>query len=177
VHRGAVAAGAVAFLALVAAGCASGPQPTLGAAAEEATSSSVTAPTTTTPATTTTVPPSSTTEAPRPVTLAFGGDVYGQSPVREVLARGDNPLAAVTPLLGGADVAIVNLETAVGTTGAPRDKEFVFQADPTCSPRSPVRVSMSSVANNHSLTTASTASSGRSTTFATRRLQHRRRRS
>jgi poly-gamma-glutamate synthesis protein (capsule biosynthesis protein) len=85
------------------------------------------------------------------VTLAFGGDVYGQSPVREVLARGENPLAAVSPLLSGADVAVVNLETAVGSSGAPRDKQFVFQADPAL--LAAVRdagVDVVSVANNHS---------------------------
>jgi poly-gamma-glutamate synthesis protein (capsule biosynthesis protein) len=85
------------------------------------------------------------------VTLAFGGDVYGQPPVRGVLARGDNPLAAVLPALADADVAVVNLETAVGSTGAPRDKQFVFQADPAL--LGAIRdagVDVVSVANNHS---------------------------
>jgi poly-gamma-glutamate synthesis protein (capsule biosynthesis protein) len=63
------------------------------------------------------------------VTIALGGDVYGQSPVRETLDRGGNPLAAIAPLLQAADLAVVNLETAVGTSGEPRDKRFVFQAD------------------------------------------------
>jgi poly-gamma-glutamate capsule biosynthesis protein CapA/YwtB (metallophosphatase superfamily) len=92
-----------------------------------------------------------TTEAPRAVTIAFGGDVYGQPPVRTVLERGENPLAAVTPWLRDADVAVVNLETAVGSTGLPRDKQFVFQSDPALlDALTGAGVDVVSVANNHS---------------------------
>jgi poly-gamma-glutamate synthesis protein (capsule biosynthesis protein) len=109
-----------------------------------------TVPTTTVPSTTTAVSPT-TTAPPRAVTIAFGGDVYGQPPVREALAQGRNPLRAVAPPLQSADVAVVNLETAVGHTGAPRDKQFVFQADPALLVAlREAGVDAVSVANNHS---------------------------
>src|SRR5688572_24012130 len=114
------------------------------------------APTTVPPAPTTPVTAPTTTStsappAPRAVTIAFGGDVYGEAPIRGQLARGENPLDAVAPLLAPADVAVVNLETAVGSSGAPRDKEFVFQADPALlTALTAAGVDVVSVANNHS---------------------------
>ena len=46
--------------------------------------------------------------------------MYGQPPVSDVLARGENPLAAVSSTLAAADVAVVNLETAI-VKSAPED--------------------------------------------------------
>jgi poly-gamma-glutamate capsule biosynthesis protein CapA/YwtB (metallophosphatase superfamily) len=143
-------AGAGLCLALAAA-CSSPSKATV--TAPTATTIAATTTTTTTIATTSTTSSTTTTTTapPRAVTLAFGGDVYGQPPVRGVLDRGENPLAAVAPLLRGADVAIVNLETSVGSTGAPRDKQFVFQADPNLlSAVADAGVDVVSVANNHS---------------------------
>jgi poly-gamma-glutamate capsule biosynthesis protein CapA/YwtB (metallophosphatase superfamily) len=143
----ALAAGAL-VLVLALGACSAGPGPSLAADTVPATASPSTS---TTSSSTTTTSTTTTVAAPRAVTLAFGGDVYGQPPVRNVLDRGENPLAAVAPLLAGADVAVVNLETAVGSTGAPRDKEFVFQSDPRL--LTAVRdagVDVVSVANNHS---------------------------
>jgi poly-gamma-glutamate capsule biosynthesis protein CapA/YwtB (metallophosphatase superfamily) len=109
-------------------------------------SPTTTSATTTPPATTTPTAP-----APRPVTVAFGGDVYGETPVREVLARGENPLSAVAPLLRAADVSVVNLETSIGTSGEPRDKQFVFQSSPAIlGALRDAGVDAVSVANNHS---------------------------
>jgi poly-gamma-glutamate synthesis protein (capsule biosynthesis protein) len=131
---------------VLAVACSGGPGPQLSAdTVAPATTATTSTPSTSTTSTTTTVAP------PRAVTLAFGGDVYGQPPVRTVLDRGENPLAAVAPLLSGADVAVVNLETAVGSTGAPRDKEFVFQARPDLlTALRDAGVDVVSVANNHS---------------------------
>ncbi len=43
----------------------------------------------------------------------------------------DYPLREFTPLLEKADLIVVNLETAVGTSGElMEDKSFVFQTDP-----------------------------------------------
>jgi poly-gamma-glutamate capsule biosynthesis protein CapA/YwtB (metallophosphatase superfamily) len=154
-------AGAGLCVALAAAACSSPSKATSTDPASTPIASTTIAPT---PSTTTTTSSSSsstttttntntntTTAPPRAVTLAFGGDVYGQPPVRGVLERGENPLAAVAPLLRGADVAIVNLETSVGSSGAPRDKQFVFQAHPNLlAAIADAGVDVVSVANNHS---------------------------
>lgn len=69
------------------------------------------------------------TAPPRPVRIVAAGDVHGEGSVRAVLAAGENPLAGVTGALAAADLAVVNLETAVGEPGVPQPKEFVFLAD------------------------------------------------
>ncbi len=44
----------------------------------------------------------------------------------------DYPLREFTPVLEKADLIVVNLETAVGTSGElMEDKSFVFQTDPS----------------------------------------------
>ncbi len=111
------------------------------------------------PAITTTVPASTTTLAqrvlappgPSPVTMAFGGDIHAEPPISGVLAAGANPLEYVAPLLTAADIAVVNVETAVGTSGTPADKSYVFQA-PTSLLESiaDAGADIVSVANNHS---------------------------
>jgi len=63
------------------------------------------------------------------VTIAFGGDVHfmGSSGVR--LAA--DPMTAVGPMaaiLRGADLAMVNLETAITTRGTPEVKTYRFRA-------------------------------------------------
>jgi poly-gamma-glutamate capsule biosynthesis protein CapA/YwtB (metallophosphatase superfamily) len=142
----------LATAALAVSACSTGgAQPTLAAPGTTAptTAAPTTAAPTTVAPTTTTAP--TTTAGPRAVTIAFGGDVYGQPPVRGVLDRGENPLAAVAPILSAADVAVVNLETAVGAAGAPREKQFVFQAAPNLLDAvAGAGVDIVSVANNHS---------------------------
>jgi poly-gamma-glutamate synthesis protein (capsule biosynthesis protein) len=59
------------------------------------------------------------------VTLAFGGDVHFEGASRSALSGG---LRAITPLLSAADVAMVNLETAVTDRGTRAPKEFNFRA-------------------------------------------------
>lgn len=135
------------FAGVTAAGCATRNRPVLADAPPPTTVAPTVAPMTSPP----TTPAPTTTAPPRPVTLAFGGDVYGHPPVARVLDRGENPLAAVAGLLSSADVAIVNLETAVGSAGAPRDKQFVFQAKPVLlDALRDAGVDVVSVANNHS---------------------------
>jgi poly-gamma-glutamate capsule biosynthesis protein CapA/YwtB (metallophosphatase superfamily) len=86
----------------------------------------------------------------RPVTVAAMGDVHGEGRVRTLLARGGNPLDAVAPTLRAADVAMVNLETPVGTTGAPEAKQHVFQAPPSLLVAlKAVGVDVVNLANNH----------------------------
>jgi len=65
----------------------------------------------------------------RPVTLALGGDVHFEPPIRQWLASSPSTvLAGVAPALRAADIAMVNVETAVTSGGTPAQKNFVFRA-------------------------------------------------
>lgn len=87
-----------------------------------------------------------------PVTLVFGGDVHGEPPIDGVLARGDNPLADLADTLSAADIAVVNVETAVGTGGTPADKAYVFQApEELWGALTEAGVDVVTLANNHAL--------------------------
>lgn len=103
----------VAAAAVTAAGCGGGSSGESGAgdAADDATTSETTA----------------TTVAAVPFTVAFAGDT---SFTDGMVDR--DPLGAVTPLLAGADLAFVNLETAVAEddVGTPYPKDFVFRSPP-----------------------------------------------
>jgi poly-gamma-glutamate synthesis protein (capsule biosynthesis protein) len=86
------------------------------------------------------------------VTIAAAGDVHGEARVASLLASGGSPLAGVASVLAAADVAMVNLETTVGTLGEPLPKTYVFQA-PVALLRA-VRdagVDVVSLANNHAM--------------------------
>ena len=64
-----------------------------------------------------------------PVTIAFGGDVHFEGAVATRLAR--DPATTFGPIAGvlrRADLAIVNLETAITERGTPAAKEFTFRA-------------------------------------------------
>ena len=89
----------------------------------------------------------------KPVTFAFAGDVHFESPIRERLASSPaSVLEPVSPLLADADIAMVNLETAVTERGAPASKAFVFRAPATAfSALRAGGVDVVSVANNHGL--------------------------
>ena len=85
-------------------------------------------------------PPSTRTVAPttappspaRPITIALAGDVHFEGVLR---ARLDDPATALAPVAGAlaaADLAVVNLETSVGSGGSPDPaKRFTFQAPPS----------------------------------------------
>jgi capsule synthesis protein PGA_cap len=67
--------------------------------------------------------------AGKPVVLAFGGDVHFEGTAGAELAS--NPalvMSSIAPVLRRADLAVVNLETAVTTGGNPVAKEFTFRA-------------------------------------------------
>src|SRR5262249_50690468 len=67
-----------------------------------------------------------------PVTFAFGGDTHFEGELEGQLAS--NPsgmLAPIAPLLSSADLAVVNLETAITERGEPEPKEFTFRAPPS----------------------------------------------
>jgi hypothetical protein len=74
-------------------------------------------------------PPTDDTWAPpsAPVTLAFGGDVQFENWLAEaVRADPHATLAPLAGLLGDADMAVVNLETAVTDRGTPAPKAYTF---------------------------------------------------
>lgn len=72
--------------------------------------------------------------------LAFGGDVHFEGVLRRKLASDPaGVLAPVAPVFGLADVAMVNLETAVTQRGAAEDKEYTFRTPGTAEAYSPFR--------------------------------------
>jgi Bacterial capsule synthesis protein PGA_cap len=85
------------------------------------------------------------------VTLAFGGDVHFEGAIESRLAA--NPATALGPIanvLRRADLAVVNLESAITERGTPAPKDFTFRA-----PRSALTalkaagVDVATMANNH----------------------------
>ncbi len=139
-----------AFLALaLLAGCSGGSKP-----------SALTDPPSSTTGTATTATPTTVRQpagnGPRqptgtPVTLAFGGDVHFEGVIRSRLES--NPATALGPIssvLREADLAMVNLETAVTTGGAPTGKEFNFRAPPSAfRALQGAGVDVATMANNH----------------------------
>ena len=89
----------------------------------------------------------------RPVLLAFAGDVHFEGAVRTTLvSRSGQVLGAIAPVLNEADIAAVNLETAVTTGGAPQSKQYVFRAPPSAF--AALRnggVDVATMANNHGM--------------------------
>lgn len=92
----------------------------------------------------------------RPVTLAFGGDVHFEEGLRARLAT--DPKQALAPLprlLRGADLAMVNLETAVTADGgcpSRQPKQFTFAVGPAAfTALRAAGVSVTTMANNHGL--------------------------
>lgn len=151
---------AAALVTLLAAGCAGG----AGAAD---------LPTRTTPSTATAAPSSAPAPAPstakgpstRPtssasttsksrgtgddLTLAFGGDVHFEEYLAP-LARDPHGLDELRSTLGAADLAVVNLETAMTERGTPIGKEFHFRAPATAlRTLANAGVDAVSMANNH----------------------------
>jgi len=87
------------------------------------------------------------------VTLAFGGDVHFESPIRERNAASPaSVLAPIAPVLKRADIAMVNLETAVTDRGSPAAKTFTFRAPSSAfSALAAGGVDVVNVANNHGM--------------------------
>lgn len=99
------------------------------------------------------VPPAAPPLLAGPVTVAAAGDVHAEPPIRGALLDGANPLEHVAPLLAAADLAIVNVETAVGDDGTPApDKQYTFQAPEELWPALVAAgVDVVSLANNHAM--------------------------
>lgn len=66
---------------------------------------------------------------PGTITPAFGGDVNVDGPLAALVEQPDG-LADLRQVLGGADLAIVNLETAITDRGSPEAKIYYFRTTP-----------------------------------------------
>ncbi len=95
---------------------------------------------------------SGTARPARPVTIAFAGDTHFAG---SLAARLDDPATAMGPLaqvLDRADLAMVNLETAVTTRGTPETKQYVFRSPPVVfDALREAGVDVVTMANNHGL--------------------------
>ena len=117
---------------------------------------SVTVPTTMA-ASTTTRASTTTTRPPLPpdrsVTLAFAGDVHFEGILRGKLAADPAAvLAPIAPILRRADIAMVNLETAITQRGTPQAKIYTFRAPPTAlDALAAAGVDVANEANNHGI--------------------------
>jgi hypothetical protein len=140
---------ALALVGVALAACAGAPEPAPDRPSTPPPSTPSASPTTTdgVPPTPTPVP------RPGPVTIALAGDVHVEGPLR---ARLDDPATAFAPAtrtLAAADVGILNLETSVGSGGAPEPgKRFLFGAPPSVLRALHAGgVDVVSMANNHAL--------------------------
>ena len=106
----------------------------------------------TTSTTTTTEARRSRTGSGKPVTIAFAGDSSFEGLAGPVQANPNGLLSGIAPLLSGADVTLVNLETALGTKGTKMPKAFNFQT-PAASldALKAAGVDAVSMANNHGM--------------------------
>ena len=88
-----------------------------------------------------------------PVVLGFGGDVHFEGSLESKLVSSPSGmLATIRPLLESADLAVVNLETAVTNRGQAIAKQFVFRAPPSAfAALRGAGVDVASMANNHGM--------------------------
>ncbi len=86
------------------------------------------------------------------LTLAFGGDVHFTERTAALLRQPATAFGPMAADLAGADLAVVNLETAVTSRGTPEPKEFHFRAPPVAFEAvKAAGVDAVSIANNHAL--------------------------
>src|SRR5215471_14414195 len=113
--------------------------------------------TTTTVPETTLAPTTTTTRGPlgsgAPVSFAFGGDVHFEGALRgKLVADPETVLDPIAPVLEGADIAVVNLETAITDGGSPQFKQFAFRAPPVAlTALTAAGVDTATLANNHGM--------------------------
>jgi 2',3'-cyclic-nucleotide 2'-phosphodiesterase (5'-nucleotidase family) len=90
---------------------------------------------------------------PAPVTIALAGDVHFEGVLRDRLIDPTTALGPASAQLAAADLAIVNLETSLGTGGSPDpSKRFTFTAGPEAlTALSSAGVDVATMANNHAL--------------------------
>ncbi len=136
-------------------GCApqEGSQPPSNPATEQGDGMALPAPSTSMSTNSPQPTPTESASPPPIVRLAFAGDSYAEGSLAARLAN--NPKTFVgpfAPVLERADVAMVNLETAIATSGAPEPKAYNFAAPPSILPALAAGgVDVVSMANNHGM--------------------------
>jgi len=86
------------------------------------------------------------------VTIAFGGDASFEGLSTAVVSNTTGLLSAITPVMSAADIAMVNVETAIGTGGTAVNKQFTFQAPAQAlDSLSAAGVDVVTMANNHGM--------------------------
>ena len=84
------------------------------------------------------------------IRLAFAGDVMLDTLPGEAALRGEDIFAPIQEILARADVAVANLECAIGAVGRPVEgKPYAFRASPQVIPLLARHFQAVSVANNH----------------------------
>lgn len=141
----------VALLALTVACTSAEPSAGSQSASSPSTVTSASPPTTT--STPTQGPTQGPTETPEPLTIAMAGDVHFEGVLEARLDEPATALSPVTSTLAAADVAMVNLETSVGTGGTPEPgKRYTFQAPPRAfAALAAAGIDVATMANNHAL--------------------------
>lgn len=87
-----------------------------------------------------------------PVTLAFAGDVHFTGRTEGLLAQSERIFGSISSVLAVADVAMVNLETAITERGVEEPKEFHFRAPETAlDALAAAGVDVTTLANNHAV--------------------------
>jgi poly-gamma-glutamate capsule biosynthesis protein CapA/YwtB (metallophosphatase superfamily) len=88
-----------------------------------------------------------------PVTLAFGGDVHFEGVIgNRLVADPATTFGPVASVLRQADLAVVNLETAITERGTPAPKEFTFRAPAAAfQALKGAGVDVATMANNHGM--------------------------
>ncbi len=90
--------------------------------------------------------------APRPVTLAFAGDVHFTGRTEPLLANPATAFGPIADTLAAADLAMVNLETAITERGVEEPKQFHFRAPAgTLGVLAAAGIDVASMANNHAV--------------------------
>ncbi len=98
-----------------------------------------------------TASPTQPAKAAGTMTLSFAGDVHFERQVRALLTSPEG-MTALRPVLGAADVTVVNLESAITDRGSPEPKEFHFRAPPSAlQTLADAGVDVVSMANNHAV--------------------------
>ncbi|RQW94968.1 CapA family protein [Micromonospora globispora] len=96
--------------------------------------------------------PAASPAQPAEITLAFAGDVHFADRTAGLLGDPRTAFGSISSVLSAADLAMVNLETAVTTRGTPEPKAFHFRAP--ASSYDAVKaagIDVVTIANNHAL--------------------------
>jgi hypothetical protein len=141
------AAAAALVVALLASGCSAPRDPPAGPSDPTPSGTTATAPSA--PA----VSPDPPARRRSPVTIALAGDVHFEGPLAARLRDPATGLAPAARVLAAADLAVLNLETSVGTGGRPEPgKRYTFSAGPSAfRALAAAGVDVAGMANNHAL--------------------------